>query len=825
MLNSKIFAGLGGLLLLASPVFPQHAPGFLMAGGMSGAATWIVGEKEREVSRRNTELTEKERSLKSEENRVSCLITKYERSLAEIERKQTDLATLQVELDKQRVRCSFIESLRPQLEQREREVQALKTELDRISAEQKDRQKVLTGWSAELETMENKARSEREKLIAWTKDLEHQSRDLERQSKEVQANRESFADMLKAYQSQVWEELKPQAQAYAESLIAERQKPLDEWREELKATEQALDAVIPSLKSSLDEEVERIKSQWEEWAKNYQEECNEKIRAALDDRNSAHDTWKNHYMALAGKTYEENQQLRKVVLSPGRHWWELKADIVIEFLNANEVAVDYYQALPTPDEKGFYLELEPKWGAEALADVLTGVTKLKDVLKGLITDCKQRPAIECVNKRLKLTFVMTSASYVGDLAKISGQAATAQRKDDFLSFLDQVSQVAILGATGGGKTVLLANVIGAFSKQLGEKTSLVIVNPKPSRGSRDLGIAKYNSLEQSIFGLLEAAVEISYRIKLNELAEVENPDDPPYPDHEPIIYLFDEYSEIAAKWNSVTKKKMDSVVEEFAGKLDTARQEILATLMEDMSPKKFASALLNTVWRLGRSEKVRVIVAGQNLMAQTMGLLRMDLWNPAFIIIGDLIWWGITNRAHGFQKSDLEEEFRNRMDAAEQDESQKYFGLFCAPRAKATFLNLPAPNQYKFSQTKTVQNQLEDLYRRSPEVTNFADDGEGSASEVPLEPLEDKGCRSGSTGDTGDAKTQGSANMPISADSGTLSDKDVEKLKLIEQLIGEGKTTLKEIIAVVWADIPGVEKYKSRTWQKAREEYRRLTGK
>jgi hypothetical protein len=399
---------------------------------------------------------------------------------------------------------------------------------------------------------------------------------------------------------------------------------------------------------------------------------------------------------------------------------------------------------------------------------------------------------------------MSSPTYVGELAKVSGQTATAQRKDDFLSFLDQVSQVAILGATGGGKTVLLANTIGAFSKQLGETTSLVIINPKPSKGSRDLGIAKYNSLEQSIFGLLEAAVEISYRIKLNELAEVENPEDPAYPDHEPIIYLFDEYSEIAAKWNSVTKKKMDSVVEEFAGKLDRPRQEILATLIEDMSPKKFASALLNTVWRLGRSEKVRVIVAGQNLMAQTMGLLRMDLWNPAFIIIGDLIWWGITNRAHGFQKADLEEEFRNRMDAAEQDESQKYFGLFCAPRAKANFLNLPAPNQYKFSQTKTVQNQLEDLYKRSPDCTSL-DDESGHFEEADNPPKH--------------------AYSEQGVQSGHEVSKDEDRLEAIRLLWFEGKRSLKDIIHVVWSDIEGVENYGSRQWRRAREEYRRLTGK
>lgn len=830
MLNSKIFAGLGGLLLLASPVFPQHAPGFLIAGGMSGAATWIVGEKEREVSRRNTQLTEQERSLKSEENRVSCLITKYERSLAEIERKQSDLATLQTELDKQRVRCSFIESLRPQLEQREREAQALKAELDRIATEQKDRQKVLTGWSDELAGLEDKARSEREKLIAWTKDLEHQARDLERQSKEVQANRESFADMLKAYQSQVWEELKPQAQAYAESIIAERQKPLDEWKEELKAAEQALDSVIPGLKSELEKEVERIKSQWEGWAKSYQEECNEKIRAALDDRNSAHDTWKNHFMALAGKTHEENQQLRKVVYSPGRHWYELQADRIIEFLNFNEISVDYYQALPTPDEKGFFIEIEPKYGKEALPEVYTKVAaqSIKEALKGIVTDCRQKPAVEVVNKRLKLTFVMTSPSYTRDLEKSSGLAAKSLSKDKFKEFLGKTSQVAVIGITGGGKTELLKNIIGAFSQELGKDVNLIITNGKASRSSRELGIAKYNSVSKAIFGLLEAAVEISYRIKLNESAETENPDDPQYPDYEPIIYLFDEYSEVATRWNSVNPKRMKAVIEEFRENLDDDRKEILNELMEDCKPTKFASTLLNTVWRLGRSEKVRAIVAGQNLQASVMGMLRNDLLNAAFICLGDMIEWAISNRAHSFQKTDLEEELEKRYLAGEEDESNKFFALYCPPSSRAYFDNLPTPGKYKSSQKIAIKNQLEELYRNSPDADSSSESPEESAPTSPLEPSEDKEVRSDESACEKRENEGVQENEGADSSSGlspNLSKKDLERLAIIKVLHEEGKTTLKAIIAAVWSDYPGVEKYNSRAWKEAREEYRRLTGK
>lgn len=828
MLDSKILALAGAGLLISAPIFPQHAPGFLAAGAISGGACWIVGEKEREVTKRLAGISEKERQLKTDQGNIEVLKIQYTRSLANIEARQKELTAQAQEIADQRLQCEFIKSLKAGLDKREQEIQALKIELDKAAFEQKERCKYLEGWSAELDRLESKSHTEKEKLAVWATELKHQSANIERQRIEIQKNRDSFNELLKAYQQEIWQKLIPQAQAHAEAIIAERQKPLDQWSVELKQKENQLNEIVPKIDEARKKELKELEEKWQKWGQTTVDDCNAKIRAALDDRNTAHDTWKQHYMVLAGKAHQENQQLRKVIYSPGRHWWELKADIVIEFLNANEVVVDYYQALPTPDEKGFYVELEPKWGAEALADILTGVTKLRDALKGLVADCKQKPTIECANKRIKLTFVMTSPDYVRDLAKASGQAASAQKRDDFLKFLDQVSQVAILGATGGGKTVLLANTIGAFSKQLGEATNLVIVNPKPSRASRDLGIAKYNSLEQSIFGLLEVAVEISYRIKLNEIAERDNPEDPAYPDHEPIIYLFDEYSEVATKWNSVSKKKMDSVVIEFSEGLDAARKEVLATLIEDISPKRFASTLLNTVWRLGRSEKVRVIVAGQNLMPQLLGFHKQDIWNPAFVIIGDLIWWGITNRAHSFQKADLEEEFKNRMDAAEEDESQRFFGLFCAPRAKATFLNLPAPNQYKFSQRKVVQNQLEGLYKRSAEVDILYKEEVDVDESDSLEPLQDEDDRSVQDETYENAKAD---NPPKRAcgdqdvQPGHISRKDEERLEIIKKIWAEGKTTLKEIVHVVWCDVEGVETYGSRPWRKAREEYRRLTGK
>jgi len=146
------------------------------------------------------------------------------------------------------------------------------------------------------------------------------------------------------------------------------------------------------------------------------------------------------------------------------------------------------------------------------------------------------------------------------------------------------------------------------------------------------------------------------------------------------------------------------------------------------------------------------------------------------------------------------------MDAAEQDESQKYFGLFCAPRAKAVFLNLPAPNQYKFSQTKTVQKQLEDLYKRSPEADILHDDTPDSDQADSPESIQGNDVRSMQEKF---AEIEKADSPPIcpngveSGHSGHLSKKDLERLEVIERLRRDEKTTLKAIIHLVWSDIDG----------------------
>mgnify|MGYP001792578991 FL=1 len=91
-------------------------------------------------------------------------------------------------------------------------------------------------------------------------------------------------------------------------------------------------------------------------------------------------------------------------------------------------------------------------------------------------------------------------------------------ENHFQIFLEKSHQLSLTGATGDGKTALISNIIGLFNDILGGNSELVITNPKPSKSSVALGTAKYLGFKKSIFGLLEAATEITYRLWLNQNA-------------------------------------------------------------------------------------------------------------------------------------------------------------------------------------------------------------------------------------------------------------------------------------------------------------------
>ena len=392
---------------------------------------------------------------------------------------------------------------------------------------------------------------------------------------------------------------------------------------------------------------------------------------------------------------------------------------VLDFLYEQGVNLEWRQTVT--EGHTFKIVLQPRNPA-LLADVYKRVKDLREPLISRFPNCKKAPHVEVVDRGIQLLADTSGIDYEAELAK----KMEAKTKPDeppmerFVQFFsEKAHQVAILGASGGGKTTLIGNIVGVFAADLGgEKVRLVITNPKPSQQSAKLGRAKYRNWKTAIFGLLEAAVEIQYRLNLNERAEEENPEKPDYPNHYPTIFLFDEYSQIASKWNSVTQDKFEQAIEEFRLTLDLQRQKVLEEVAQDLKPNKLAGELLKFCWQVGRSEKVKIIIAGQNLMPSILGINKIDIWNPGFVILGDLVSWGIENRAYDFQVNELKQQYRLRVELAQKEPRQGFFALFCPPREKSYFQLLPSEGAYKFDESEEAKKQLESLYQKPSSADN-----------------------------------------------------------------------------------------------------------
>ena len=256
---------------------------------------------------------------------------------------------------------------------------------------------------------------------------------------------------------------------------------------------------------------------------------------------------------------------------------------------------------------------------------------------------------------------------------------------------------------------------------MGGNAELIVVNPKPSEGSAVLGKAKYSNFKTSVYGLLEAAVEVQYRLNLNEQSTDRGE---PFPDHQPLIFFFDEYSQIAAKWNSVTADKFERVIEEFRLTLDSQRQAVLAEIVEDLKPTKFASELLRFCWQVGRSEKVKLLISGQNLMPSVLGINQLDLWNCGFICLGDTVNWAFKSRVYDWQVDELKAQYRLRIEASDKDPSQRFFGLYCPPKTQAYFALNPGQNEYQF-----IDSQMQIKGRNSSETPKVSEESQQVSEE------------------------------------------------------------------------------------------------
>lgn len=414
------------------------------------------------------------------------------------------------------------------------------------------------------------------------------------------------------------------------------------------------------------------------------------------------------YSQIADAALTEATKLKQPDYPQGHTPEELLACEAVKCLHEHGVIAKQTQVKPLPNGR-FELSFTP---CPVLADgqSSTPIRSLTEAYKKIerelikplrlaVRGCSADPVIEPIHAGIKLIFDVSGTDWEAIAQERKAQAEKVHDPDPSHLFhlITASPHLCLMGDSGEGKTTLINNVLTLMGQELGDGVTLIGVNPKPDEDT-DLSLLKYSSFETSIFGLLEAIAEIIHRLHLKDEAVQKRRQNPahPFPDHQPFIYFFDEFSEFSGVWNRCKPEVMETVLDEFEESLPYERREVMKLIRMRVSPSTFVTDLLKFGWRIGRTEKVKLLIAGQNLKASVLGTTIQDLQQLPFIYLGAAINEGLENRVLDWQKPALEQEQQHRSRLVAIGKANPFYGLFVPKGSKkAYFATLPAPRQYQ----------------------------------------------------------------------------------------------------------------------------------
>lgn len=266
-----------------------------------------------------------------------------------------------------------------------------------------------------------------------------------------------------------------------------------------------------------------------------------------------------------------------------------------------------------------------------------------------------------------------------------------------LPFIKDAFHVGLWSSTGGGKTTAISNVIGGMIEDLGGAPTIRLTIPKMDADTQAMfPEVHWLGLLESIFGLLEAALEIQYRIWRNEQAyrakEV-------IQDYQPTLFFVDEINAIFTRWKKINENDLNDVLDRFEATLAGDRLNYFQSWMRlelTNYKEQFASKLLLFIWQTGRSLRVKSLIAGQNLMPSKLGLTINDLDNCSYISFGDSIKGCSKYKVRDVDVDLINKQYNLLQKAVETEENLKYTALYCPSVGKSFFGTLPPPNYYQW---------------------------------------------------------------------------------------------------------------------------------
>ncbi|MEO1432638.1 MAG: hypothetical protein AAFV71_26905 [Cyanobacteria bacterium J06633_8] len=300
-----------------------------------------------------------------------------------------------------------------------------------------------------------------------------------------------------------------------------------------------------------------------------------------------------------------------------------------------------------------------------------------------------------------------------------------------IDFVKDAYHVGLWAETGSGKTTAISNIIGGMISVLGGSPEIRLTIPKIDESTQKIfPRVDWLGVPKSVFGLLEAALEIQYRIYVNEQAYLAGEEIKAFT---PILFFIDEINMIFTRWGRVNEADIIEALDKFSETLSGERLEYFNTYMrtELLNYKnEFAKRLLLFIWQTGRSLNVKSLVAGQNLQPGAFRMMKTDLTNCAYLALADSIESCIPYKVKNIYKDGITAQKERLDQAVITDPLLKFTGLCCPNQGKPYFGLMPEPNYYKWGdvQSRPINNN-----QLSQEI-NFVHTRKQAQQEVDLIP-------------------------------------------------------------------------------------------
>ncbi len=373
-------------------------------------------------------------------------------------------------------------------------------------------------------------------------------------------------------------------------------------------------------------------------------------------------------------------------------------NLIIEYCKANRVHLDRSHYSGDEYEASLYFFTD-RLNAAQTVDI-----------KALNDEGERLAQITYCLKPIKFTYEYDSRLLVAHLVLKHRETAKKQPSnpveaakqfiepyDALPTFIKDAYHIGFWAATGGGKTTAISNTIGGMTQELGGSPKIRVTIPKIDSDTQAIfPDVHWLGISESIFGLLEAALEIQYRIHLNEKAfrakEI-------IQDFEPILFFIDEINLIFTRWGEINDGDMEDVLARFESTLEGGRLAYFQNTMRielTNYKNKFAKKLLLFIWQTGRSLRVKSLIAGQNLQPSSFGLKVNDLANCSYISMGASIKSCSKYKVREGDIDLVSKQYELLLEAQENERNLQYVALYCPSVGKSFFGILPPPNYYKW---------------------------------------------------------------------------------------------------------------------------------